>query len=86
MAQYSFNADLKGVVREFPDIFKMPHFTSVTYNPIPLDAAAASTQYWLCRIQRTWMDSKSAFGGAFSTAEQLDARKITLLQEIIKPY
>jgi hypothetical protein len=33
------NPDLKGVVGNFPDIFVMPHFTSVTYNPIPLDAA-----------------------------------------------
>lgn len=35
------NANLKGVVGNFPDIFVMPHFTSVTYNPIPLDAATA---------------------------------------------
>lgn len=36
------NPNLKGVVGNFPDIFKMPHFTSVTYNPIPLDAAKAT--------------------------------------------
>lgn len=35
------NPNLKGVVGNFPDIFVMPHFTSVTYNPIPLDAATA---------------------------------------------
>ena len=33
------NPNLKGVVGNFPNIFKMPHFTSVTYNPVPLDAA-----------------------------------------------
>lgn len=33
--------NLKGVVGNFPDIFKMPHFTAVAYNPIPLDAATA---------------------------------------------
>ncbi len=37
----SSNANLKGVVANFPDIFKMPHFTAVSYNPIPLDAATA---------------------------------------------
>ncbi len=36
------NPNLKGVVGNFPDIFVMPHFTSVTYNPIPLDAATAT--------------------------------------------
>ena len=36
------NPNLKGVVGNFPDIFKMPHFTAVSYNPIPLDAATAS--------------------------------------------
>ncbi|MGE0590336.1 MAG: hypothetical protein AB7O48_17275 [Cyclobacteriaceae bacterium] len=36
------NANLKGVVGNFPDIFKMPHFTSVAYNPIPLDATTAA--------------------------------------------
>lgn len=37
------NANLKGVVGNFPDIFVTPHFTSVTYNPIPLDAATATS-------------------------------------------
>ena len=36
------NPNLKGVVGNFPDIFKMPHFTSVPYNAIPLDAATAT--------------------------------------------
>ncbi len=36
------NANLKGVVANYPDIFLMPHFTSVTYNPIPLDAATVT--------------------------------------------
>lgn len=34
----TLNPDMKGVVGNFPNIFKMPHFTSVSYNPIPLDA------------------------------------------------
>ncbi len=36
------NPNLKGVIGNFPDIFVMPHFTSVAYNPIPLDAATAT--------------------------------------------
>ena len=36
------NANLKGVVVNFPDIFKMPHFTSVSYNPIPMTTTQAS--------------------------------------------
>lgn len=38
----TINPNLKVVVGNFPDIFKMPHFTSVAYNPIPLDAATAA--------------------------------------------
>ena len=37
------NPDLKGVVANFPNIFAMPHFTSVTWNAIPLDAENAAT-------------------------------------------
>jgi hypothetical protein len=33
------NPNLKGVVANFPNIFAMPHFTSVAWNPIPLTAA-----------------------------------------------
>lgn len=35
------NPTLKGVVVNFPNIFVMPHFTSVTWNAIPLDAGTA---------------------------------------------
>ncbi len=41
-AMLGSNTNLKGVIGNFPDIFVMPHFTSVSYNPIPLDAATAS--------------------------------------------
>lgn len=36
------NPELKGVVGNFPDIFAMPHFTAVSYNAVPLDAATAA--------------------------------------------
>ncbi|MEO5602497.1 MAG: hypothetical protein ABIR06_16365 [Cyclobacteriaceae bacterium] len=42
------DANLKGVVANFPSVFALPHFTSVKYNPIPLVEAqvtAANTGY-----------------------------------------
>src|SRR5688572_877943 len=36
------NPELKGVVGNFPNIFAMPHFRSVVWNPVPLDAATAA--------------------------------------------
>ena len=36
------NPNLKGVVGNFPNIFAMPHFRAVAWNPIPLDAVTAS--------------------------------------------
>lgn len=36
------NPNLKGVVVNFPSIFVMPHFTSVPWNAVPLDAATAT--------------------------------------------
>lgn len=35
------NPTLEGVIANYPDLFTMPHFTSVTWNAIPLDAATA---------------------------------------------
>lgn len=39
---FTTNPNLEAVIGNFPDIFKMPHFTSVSYNPIPLDAVTAT--------------------------------------------
>lgn len=46
--QYNFaignilaNPSLEGVVANYPDLFSMPHFTSIPWNAIPLDAATA---------------------------------------------
>src|SRR5688572_31151562 len=36
------NPNLKGVVGNFPNIFAMPHFRAVAWNPIPLDATNAA--------------------------------------------
>lgn len=37
----SSNPNLKGVIANFPSIFVMPHFTSVAWNAVPLNAATA---------------------------------------------
>jgi hypothetical protein len=73
------NANLKGVVGNFPNIFVMPHFTSVPFNPIPLDAATAGQLNAGFAGYNAALDGlkNPAFGGSFGTAEQLDARKIT---------
>ena len=36
------DANLKGVVANFPSVFALPHFTAVPYNPLPLAAAQAT--------------------------------------------
>jgi hypothetical protein len=36
------NPTLEGVVANYPDIFTLPHFTLVPYNPVPLDASTAT--------------------------------------------
>jgi hypothetical protein len=36
------NPNTEAVVGNFPNIFAMPHFTSVKWNPIPLDATTAA--------------------------------------------
>ncbi len=36
------SATSKGVIATFPNIFVMPHFTSVAWNPVTMDAATAS--------------------------------------------
>ncbi|MBL7873697.1 MAG: hypothetical protein JNM78_18910 [Cyclobacteriaceae bacterium] len=75
------NANLKGVVGNFPDIFKMPHFTSVTYNAIPLDAANSGALNSGFSGYNAAIDGlkNPAFQNAFGTATQLDARKVSFI-------
>lgn len=75
------NANLKGVVGNFPDIFVMPHFTSVTYNAIPLDAATSTALNSGFAGYNAALDGlkNPAFAGAFGTAAELDARKVTFV-------
>lgn len=73
------NPELKGVVGNFPDIFKMPHFTSVTYNPIPLDAATANTlTTQLANNYNAFLDGMVGVAPGFTQAEA-DQRKLTYI-------
>jgi len=70
------NANLKGVVGNYPDIFVMPHFTAVAWNPIPLDAFTAA--YLTSQLA----DNYNAFlagmvGATVISQAEADARHIT---------
>ena len=41
-ALFTANPEAKGVLANIPDIADLPYFTSVAYNPVPLDAGTAS--------------------------------------------
>lgn len=70
------NPTLEGVVANFPSVFALPHFTSVPYNPIPMDgtlAAAANTGF---AGYNQILDALKGAPFNYEPAE-VDARKIT---------
>jgi hypothetical protein len=75
------NPDLKGVVGNFPDIFKMPHFTAVSYNPIPLDAATTTALTSGFAGYNAALDgliaNKVAFGISDELAAEISTRKVS---------
>jgi hypothetical protein len=74
------NANLKGVVGNYPDIFTMPHFTSVTYNPIPLDASTANAVSSGFAGYNAALDgllaNQAAFGISPALATEIGTRKV----------
>src|SRR6202008_4417609 len=70
----------KGVVGNFPDIFAMPHFTSVSYKPVPLNAATATalnTGYaGYNTVLAGLIANKAAFGISDALAAEINSRKI----------
>lgn len=75
------NANAKGAVANIPDVTSIPYFRTVPYNPVPLDEATADLLNgangfggYNAALEGL---KNPAFGGAFGTPEQLDARKIT---------
>lgn len=75
------NANLKGVIGNFPDIFVMPHFTSVSYNPIPLDAATATAVSTGFAGYNAALDglvaNANAFGISAALVTEIGTRKVT---------
>jgi hypothetical protein len=75
------NADLKGVVGNFPNIFVMPHFTAVSHNPVPLNAATATMLNGAFAGYNSALDGLIANAAAFGISDNLKAeiatRKIT---------
>lgn len=67
------NPNLKVVVGNFPNIFAMPHFTSVKYNPIPLDAATATAVSTGFAGYNAALDGLIANAGAFGISDELKA-------------
>lgn len=85
-AQYGFaiggmltDPNIKGVVGNFPDIFKMPHFTAVTWNALPLDAAtAASVTTSLANNYNAFLDGM--VGATVITTDEAAKRKLTYVE------
>jgi hypothetical protein len=75
------NPNLKGVLLNYPDIWKMPHFTSVTYNPIPMsatDASAATTGFAGYNAALDGLvANKAAFGISDALAAEILTRKVS---------
>lgn len=70
------NPSLKGVIANYPDIFTMPHFTSVAYNPVPLDQATVTVVNQSYAGYNQILDALK--GAPFNfPASEMDARKIS---------
>ncbi len=71
----------KGVIGNFPDIFKMPHFTSVSYNPIPLKEAEVAQLNTGFGGYNAALDgliaNKAAFGISDALASEIATRKVS---------
>ncbi|MEJ7646896.1 MAG: hypothetical protein WKF87_20025 [Chryseolinea sp.] len=69
------NPALKGVIVNFPSIFAMPHFTSVVWNAVPLDAAtAANLSSSLANNYNAFLDGMVA--ASVITATEAGQRKL----------
>ncbi len=70
------NTNLKGVVGNIPDVATIPHFTTVKWNAIPLDAATASNVTTnLANNYNAFLDQVAAAGAI--TAAERDLRKVS---------
>lgn len=71
------DAELKGVIGNFPSVFALPHFTLVPYNPVPMsanDASAANSGF------AGYNQILEALKGPPFNLEGVDARKISFAE------
>lgn len=73
------NPNRKAVVGNIPNVTAIPYFRVVPYNPVPLDASTATTLNSAFSGYNNVLDAlkNPAFGNAYGTPEQLEARKIS---------
>lgn len=75
------NPQIKGVIGNFPDIFRMPHFNLVAYNPIPLDEATAGQLTagfgGYNMVLDGLLQNQAAFGISDALADEIASRKVT---------
>lgn len=73
----------QGVVANIPNVVDIPHFTTVPYNPVPLDAATATAVNSAYAAYNGGL--QAAFGALTGTGlftqEELDARTISFVAE-----
>lgn len=67
-----------GVVANIPDVTTVPHFTTVTHNVIPLDAATAGAVNGAYAAYNGGL--QLALGGGLITQEEADARTIMFVE------
>jgi hypothetical protein len=73
------NPALKGVIANYPDLFSMPHFTSVRWNAIPLDAPTAATlTTQLANNYNAFLDGM--VGATVITSAEAALRKISYIE------
>ena len=66
-------AGAKGVIANIPDVTKIPYFTTVPHNPIPLDAATAAV-----------LNSEAAYGRYNGGLLQLQAAGLISAEEVAR--
>lgn len=71
--------NVKMVVGNIPNVTTIPYFRLVPHNPVPLDATTAASLNAGFAGYNAVLDALKApgFGGAYGSAADLDARKIT---------
>jgi lysophospholipase L1-like esterase len=79
------NPTLNGVVVNFPNIFTMPHFTAVPYNPIPMDAPTATLVNGNFAGYNQILDALKGPPFNYSAAD-MDARKISFAASANNPF